>query len=141
MGAHKQTIEWHDFAGMRGQISVTGDKGESRDEVMKEAVRFAKRAGWPGLRRWWQFWRWSEPSYSHLKPYVQPAQAPTRTVRTCYGGLYADEPGGPRTLHEIWWEDEHGPISYSDMCAANRARLADGGKWSKGVLIPDVKKA
>jgi hypothetical protein len=27
-----------------------------------------------------------------------------------FGGLYADEPGGPKTYHEIWWECECGDV-------------------------------
>lgn len=36
-----------------------------------------------------------------------------------YGGLYADEVGGPRTIHEIWWECECGAVL--DRKAKDRA--------------------
>lgn len=39
------------------------------------------------------------------------------------GGLYADEPGGPRTYHEIWWECSCGAVQ--DRAAKLRAAQAD----------------
>jgi len=40
-----------------------------------------------------------------------------------YGGLYADEPHGPRTMHEIWWECACGAVR--DKAARDRAMKAD----------------
>lgn len=41
----------------------------------------------------------------------------------CYGGLYADEPNGPRTVHEIWWECACGAVR--DLAAKRRAEKAE----------------
>jgi len=45
-----------------------------------------------------------------------------------YGGFYADEPDGPKTIHEIWWECDCGSISRESLSAKNRARTRDKGK-------------
>lgn len=44
-----------------------------------------------------------------------------------YGGVYADEPGGPRCAHEIWWECENcgTPLSVASREARERAKAAD----------------
>lgn len=38
------------------------------------------------------------------------------------GGIWADEPGGPRTYHEIWWQCDCGKYaSWHDATVALRA--------------------
>lgn len=44
--------------------------------------------------------------------------------KECYGGIYADEEGGPRTLHEIWWECKTCP-HILDEPAKRRAEWAE----------------
>jgi len=40
-----------------------------------------------------------------------------------FGGVYADEPGGPRYVHEIWWECKCGKVI--DEEAKRRAEFCD----------------
>jgi hypothetical protein len=46
--------------------------------------------------------------------------------REYFGGAYADEPGGPRTFHEIWWECDCGAVL--DPNARRRAKAADAAE-------------
>lgn len=46
-------------------VSATG---EVFTEVQEAAVKLAKECGW-APRKWWQFWRWPEPSCDHLSKY------------------------------------------------------------------------
>lgn len=52
-------------------------------------------------------------------------EPPTHKCRheEMFGGLYADEIGGPRYYHEIWWECPCGDVI--DRAAKNKARKAD----------------
>lgn len=61
---HGQKIEWGGAS-----IEVQGEDGDKLEDVQREAVRMAVDSGWHP-RKWYEFWRWSEPRYSHLLKYL-----------------------------------------------------------------------
>jgi hypothetical protein len=55
--------------------------------------------------------------------------------KECFGGLYADEPGGPKTYHEIWWECECGDVidpkakARAEFCAKYQITYIKPGEY------------
>ena len=51
------------------------------------------------------------------------------------GGLYADEPGGPKIYHEIWWECECGKTideaakRRAEFCVKHNITYVKPGEW------------
>lgn len=52
-----------------------------------------------------------------------------------FGGLYADEPDGPKTYHEIWWECECGKTigdeakRRAEFCVKHNITYVKPGSW------------
>lgn len=44
----------------------------SWEEAYEAVTRLAVKDGWR-MRKWYEFWRWNEHSYSHLKLYYDKA--------------------------------------------------------------------
>lgn len=62
---------------------------------------------------------------SHPTGVTEVAMLHQHRYREHYGDLRADEPGGPRTYHEIWWECACGDVVARDAKRrAQRAQLS-----------------